>query len=504
MFQKAGVLLACVIVAIGGIIYELIIASAASYLMGNSIVQFSLTIGIYLFGMGLGSFLVRYVKGRYIEAFILVEILLSVIGGLSGLALYYVFGFYNQLFMTFFVSLVLIIGVLIGFEIPLLVDILDKKFKGGKSLSNVLTLDYIGALLASLAFPFILLPYLGVIKSALLVGFLNLVIAVILLVFFYEVSRFKKLFIGLQSVSLLLIVLLLTYSSSVAVRLEHKLYTDEVVHSEQSIYQNIVLTKHRDDVRLYLDRNLQFSSLDEYRYHEMLVHPLMTGLPHTERMLVLGGGDGLAVREVLKYVDVSEIVVVDIDAAITNLAKEHELVTALNQNALKHDKVTVINQDAVKYLRENTALYQGIIIDFPDPNNESLANLYTKEFYELVKKNLSADGMFVTQATSPFFTRESFWTINATIKEVFNHTSPMHSNVPSFGEWGFIIGSEYEPQSGVGAQVDGSIETRFITSEVLESSRYFPDDLRAEIDEANTIQNMILLQIYNREVRNFR
>ncbi len=299
---------------------------------------------------------------------------------------------------------------------------------------------------------------------------------------------------------LIIIIVFLCIGKILTNNIEKGLYRDDVILSKHTPYQNIVITKHKDDIRLFLDGNLQFSSMDEYRYHEALVHiPMMYAKNHS-RVLILGGGDGLAARELLKYNDIEEIVLVDIDKEMTDLCSNNKQIVELNNNSLKDDKVTIINEDGYIYVQENQKKFDVIIIDFPDPNNENLNKLYTNVFYNYIKANLNKNGVMVCQSTSPYYAKKSFWCINKTIKSQFDTVIPYHLQVPSFGEWGFNVAFNGENQIK-----DLVIETQYLNSENINSMFVFGKDEIISLDkiEENNMFKPTLITYYNEEVQNW-
>jgi spermidine synthase len=231
---------------------------------------------------------------------------------------------------------------------------------------------------------------------------------------------------------------------------DDNLYADEIILSRDTPYQHIVLTRFKDDIRLFLSSHLQFSSRDEYRYHEALVHPGLSSVPAPRSVLVLGGGDGLAVREILKYPQVERVTLVDLDPEMTRLFSTHPMLTTINQESLRSPRLRVTNADAFPWVDENRDSFDFIAIDFPDPTNYSLGKLYTTAFYTAAARHLSAQGLMVVQSTSPMFARDSFWCVVETLKQAGLRTYPYHVYVPSFGEWGFVLASKREftpPQS---------------------------------------------------------
>jgi spermidine synthase len=287
----------------------------------------------------------------------------------------------------------------------------------------------------------------------------------------------------------------LFFSTSVFDFFEQQLYEERIIYREQSRYQRIVITRNGEDVRLFLDGNLQFSSRDEYRYHEVLVHPAMSVARSHERVLVLGGGDGLVARELLKYEDVGEIIIVDLDPAMTDLAREFHPLTEINEGALDDERVRVINQDAYTFIQNSDELYPVVIIDLPDPNNESLSKLYSETFYRMLYNRLTPDGVFITQATSPYFVREAFWIIVHTIEESDFYTMPLRTYVPSFGEWGFVIGTPLQTPS---LEVPEGIELRYLNADVLAAAMVFDPDIDEVETGVNTLDDPILVAAYER------
>jgi spermidine synthase len=333
-------------------------------------------------------------------------------------------------------------------------------------------------------------------------GLSNLATACIVFWFFRDRITTRRYFLsGIIAASFIILAGGTVYSNKIAWELDHKLYQDEIIYSDQTRYQKIVLTKFKDDLRLYLNGNLQFSSIDEYRYHESLVHVPMSLSNHRSNILVLGGGDGLVLREVLKYPDVEKIILVDLDKAITDLSSSYPLITKINDNSFKSSKVAIINDDALKFLDSGSELFDVIIIDLPDPNNEGLAKLYSQEFYRLVSRRLAKDGVFVTQATSPYFSNKTFWLIDNTVRSAGFSTAPYHVQVPSFGEWGFVLGAKYQI-----SQPDTMIEnirTRFLDQNTMKTLFVFDKDLMPQSKEilVSTFYDPLILSSYNEDIR---
>lgn len=486
---------AAFIAGLCSIIYELLIATTASYFLGDSVKYFSLTIGIYMASMGIGSFVSKYIDDDLLKKFVVAEILLGLFGGLSIPLLYFAFA-YVDVFIPIYIVLTVVIGFLIGLEIPFLTRLMQDYNTLKFNIANILSFDYMGALIATLSFPFILLPFFGVYQSSLIFGLVNMSIGLVVLwVFAEEVGRSAGTLKRITVVSTVVIVSMMMGSNWFLGHWDARLYEDRVIHSEQTPYQKIVLTKHKNDIRLFLDGNLQFSSIDEYRYHELLIHvPLAIHKTPVRKVLLLGAGDGLAVRELLKYPSIEEVVLVDLDAAITQLARNNHYMTTLNEHSLASSRLTIINSDAFSYLQDNEHSFDFIVSDLPDPNNNALARLYSKHFYQLVRRNLSEDGLFITQATSPYFATDAFWSIVKTIKASdFDNVKPYHATIPSFGDWGFIMASSLTININ---QPKISVNTRFLDDAIFASLFTFSKDIQANNVSVNELDRPILLDYY--------
>lgn len=483
------------------IIYELVISTTSSYFLGDSVKQFSLTIGTYMFAMGVGSFLTKYVQGKELEAFVRTEIALGLIGGASVPLLYWLFQFQtNVQYQWTMLALVFIIGMLTGVEIPLLARVMKTYYPLKDNLANVLGYDYIGALGATLLFPFLLLPFVGLYSSSLIFGAVNLLLGLAVTLFFREqlaISRRRKIYAWTIG-GLVLFSLLLWRAAPFLEAWEARAYPHRVIYKEQSPYQNIVLTQNRDDLRLYLNRVIQFSSRDEYRYHEALaLVPSAWGGKEIESALVLGGGEGLLARELLKLPEIQELTIIDLDGQVSELAKRHPGLVRLNQASLTDPRTRVLAQDAAVFLRNDTAHYDLIIADLPDPSSESIARLYSTWFFKMARARLTTDGVFATQATSPYHTRDTYWSIYETLKASgYENLLPYHVNVPSFGEWGFILAAEQPGQLGYRSDVP----TRFLDERIISSMVYFPSDIAHPGDvRPNRLDKPVLLDYFLEE-----
>lgn len=496
-FKIRPLLFTTLIISGCSMIYELIIGSLGSYLLGNSVVQFSLTIGIYLFAMGVGSYGSKFIHQHLFDYFASLEVIVGLLGSFSSIILFLCY-IYTDIYSIVMYGLTFGIGFFVGLEIPLLVRIIEQHDKVLKDeLANLFAFDYIGGLLGSLAFPLLLLPQFGYITVAFITGILN-ILAASVIVFKYDAHlKWKKSLKTVIVASLIVIVSFIFFGNRLTNFLEGGLYEDQVIFSKQTLYQKIVVTKHKDDLRVFLDGNTQFSSIDEKRYHEALVHiPVgLTGQP--KKVLLLGAGDGLAARELLKYSSIEKITLVDLDEEMVELCRTNPEISKLNEQSLDNPKVELVYEDAFTFLEKNKELYQVVIADLPDPNNESLNKLYTTSFYRLINRSLTEEGIMVTQSNSPLFTGNAFWCINKTLKEEFPYVVPYHLYVPSFGDWGYNLASKtkIEPAKIKLDQLDLS----YLNEQTLPVLFSFAEDEKKDLAklEINTLFKPKLFEYYD-------
>jgi spermidine synthase len=486
-------LLSVLVVATCGLIYELLAGTLASYLLGDSVTQFSTVIGAYLFAMGIGSWLSRYVHGDEIGTFLRVELLIALLGGWSAAALFLLFPVVGDFRFALY-ALVLAIGTLVGLEIPLLIRILKNRFAFRELVSNVLTFDYVGALLASVLFPLVLVPRLGMIRTGFVFGVANVAVALALIWVLRHSRR-----IGFDLVAALLVLATLVGGLAHAEQLQRwsevAFYDEPVVYARSTRFQRIVLTRRGDDLRLYLNGNLQFSSRDEYRYHEALVWPAMGRVANPANVLILGGGDGLAAREVLRDPKVHAVTLVDLDPEMTRLFRDSKTLAALNRGALASPRLRVENADAFGWIRRARGSYDVIIVDFPDPTEFALGKLYTESFYREVARILKPDGVMTVQSTSPLIAPRSYWTVASTLEAAGLTARGYHAYVPSFGEWGFTMAGHRAPPAA--ARLPKGL--RFLTAESEPLMYHFPPDMARRPTPVNRLDNQALVRSFAEE-----
>ncbi len=473
-----------------------------------------------MFFMGTGSYISKYIRKNLFETFITVEIILGSIGGLSATALYSAFA-YTQFYYLYNFLFIAILGILIGLEIPIVARIINKYSSLKETVAKVFSFDYIGALAASVLFPLILLPWLGLIKTAFLIGIINLFVA------FYNAWLFRNFIKNgkVQTLISLFLILIFSggmfYSADIDEKLEQKVYQDKIIFKQQTPYQRLVFTRWNNDYRLFINGAIQFSSTDEYRYHESLVHiPAALSASH-ENVLILGGGDGMAAREILKYPDVKSITLVDLDPAMTKLATHNDIFKRLNKNSLSDERVKVFNEDAYLFIKNTSEIYSLIIIDLPDPNDTGLGKLYTKEFYKMLSGRLAKNGLMVTQSTSPYFSRTAYWCIAHTMGEIFDKPLTYKTDVPSFGIWGFVAGGNsidfmYKTDSvnfnqNIAKKVTFALEKnkimptlRYLNKESIPAMMIFERDMQEVETDINILSTQHLVDYYNKSADNWR
>ncbi|SDD95215.1 spermidine synthase [Actinokineospora iranica] len=492
-----------------GLVYELALVALGSYLIGDTVGQASIVVSLMVFAMGVGALAAKPLQRRAAVSFAVVELVLALLGGLSVLLLYAAFAWLS-LYTPALIVMALVLGALIGAEIPLLMVLLQRirRQDAGSAVADLFAADYVGALLGGLAFPFVLLPVFGQIEGALLVGIVNALagLGLVLTVFRAELGRRAKAALILAAVAVggvLTGAYLLAEDFEVTAR--QALYADPVVHAERTPYQDIVVTEAvsltgNRDVRLFLNGDLQFSSVDEYRYHEAMVHPAMSG-PKRDNVLVLGGGDGLALREVLRYPDVKSVTLVELDPAVVALARTDPRLSELNRHAFDDPRVAVRTEDAFGWLRSNTDRYDVVLVDMPDADSTATAKLYSVEFYGLVDRAMADHGRMVVQAGSPFFAPKAFWCVETTLRAAGVHSVAYQVSVPAFGEWGFHLGA----RGGVPAlTLPPGMPLRSLDQASLAVAATFPPDRRRPADlPASTLMNPVILGFAREEWTNY-
>ncbi|RUT04572.1 polyamine aminopropyltransferase 1 [Dulcicalothrix desertica PCC 7102] len=501
--QRRTLLLAAAVSSGTGLAVELLLGNLASYLMGNQALAYGIAIGGFLAAMGIGSYLSRFIapkeQGRALQremltAFIKIELLIAPLTALLPMALFALFVADSAVIWQALFVVTILLGILAGLEVPILARLLEIVDGVRDAISGVLALDYLGGLLGSLAFPLLLLPFLSMFPTAFVLGAFPALMVFAIGQCFPSMRRWG--YAGL----ILGIVLLISAPASIPLgnKLENNLYNAPIIKRVQSTYQRIVLTRQGKDLRLFLDGDLQFSTVDEYRYHEALVHPAMSAVPKRKKVLVLGAGDGMAVREVLKWQGVERVVLIELDPTIVKLATRYPQLAKVNANSLKDPRVQVINADAFVQAPKLPDIFDVIIADFPDPDHDSLAKLYSDGFYRRLMGRLAENGVLVTQASSSFFTPKVISCITATIAHTGLMVHPYVADVPSFGPWGFVLASRNNIDT---TKLKLEIPTRYLTTPLLQHIFELPKDIEFGNTEINRLTHPVIVRYQSQESR---
>ena len=487
---------------LSGIVAEYILSTLATYFLGDSVFQWTMILSTMLFSMGLGSRISTYFSTKILEKFLIAEFALSLLASTAALSTYFLMGQTEHIGVIIY-GFSIAIGLLIGMEIPLVIRINEENEELRTNIAGVMENDYYGSLIGGLFFVFVGLPYLGLTHTPFVLGGINLLVAIAL---FFRLKKHihptYRISFAIAIPTITCILLFLSYNSDEIVLYgEQKRYNDKVVFSKETRYQKITITQWKEHYWLYLNSSKQLCTFDEFLYHEPLVHPVMKLTKDPRHVLILGAGDGCAIREVLKYKSVAQITLVDIDPEMTRIGKSNEIFTKMNDSAYHNPKVKVVNQDAFQFLENNDNFYDVMILDFPDPKSIDLNRVYTKEFYRLCNRRLRPFGHIVTQAVSPYYTTKAFRSIEKTVAASGFQVLPIHNHVYSFGEWGWIIGSKQSSsdemkQILLDASFD-DLEVEWITNESIKLMTSFGKDLiNADGVEVNTIHNPVLYRYY--------
>jgi spermidine synthase len=491
---------------LSGIVAEYILSTLATYFLGDSVFQWTMIVSVMMFSMGLGSRLSKFFDTELLKKFIQIEFLLSFLVSFSSLFAYTVAAFTPYTAFIIY-ALSISIGVLIGMEIPLVIR-LNAEFEMLKiNVASVIEKDYYGSLVGGVFFAFVGLPYLGLTYTPFILGGINFSVALILFLMLWKhIKKADQVLLTCQAVVLLLLISVIPFFAKPIVLFgEQQRYKDKIIFEQQSRYQRIVITQWKENYWLYINGNQQFSSIDEVMYHEPLVHPILNMVKHPTDVLVLGGGDGCAVREVLKYPSVQNIVLVDLDPAMTELGQKHPVITKINQHSLANPKVKIVNEDGYSYLEKCKDFYDAIIIDLPDPKTVELGRLYSLEFYSLCYKQLRARGGLITQAGSPYYATKAFVCIDTTMQKAGFSTQMMHNQILSFGEWGWVLGLKNYTGQNLRNDLQSfdykNIKTNWLNKEAMQMITSFGKNIYPNISdtsgiEINTVHNPVLYRYY--------
>lgn len=503
--SKSNILkLALFATGLSGIVAEYVLSTLATYFLGDSVFQWTMIVSMMLFSMGLGSRISRYISGDLLKKFIYIEFILSLLVAFVSIITYLSSAYYGDNTIIIY-GLSILVGLLIGMEIPLVMRLNDEHEELKINVSSVMEKDYYGSLLGGVFFAFIGLPYLGLTYTPFILGSINFLVACLLVYIlwkFIEQKLQKRLLVLITGVALIIGAGAFTAKGIIDFGEELR-YKDRVVFSEQTKYQRIVITQSKEAYWLFINGNQQLSSIDEVMYHEPLVHPVMGLLKNPKHILVMGGGDGGAVREILKYPSVEKITVVDLDPRMTELGQTQDWLVSMNQNSLNSEKVEIINADGFTWLENNQDYFDAVIIDLPDPKTVELGRLYSYEFYQLCYNHLRPHGVITTQAGSPYYAARAFNCIDQTMTEAGFTTAPLHNQVVTLGEWGWVMGVKEGDKEDLKTALQSldfqGIQTNWMNKESMTlitsfGKRVFPDDDKPV--ETNRIHNPVLYKYY--------
>ena len=526
-----------------GIVAELSLFQLAESLLGNTITNLLYTMGVMMFFMGIGAWVAngRIMKKATMNGFIFLEIGLSFAVSSTIPLITYLAGVSVVSPLFIFILFSAFIGCFIGMEIPIMQKLIHEETKEDiqKISSSVMMADYFGSLVGFAAFSLVLLYTLGLASSNLSAGAANLLSASLIFVFYRQkVSVLAKAVIVF---AVFVITSLGLNIHSIMDKAEQNLYAHKIIWSKQTPYQKIILTDNskegnpkydelhsnryklqykevdsfkiganvlevyqdkRDAYSLYLNGGLQFNTYDEAFYHEFLVHPALSLIENPRSVLVLGGGDGMGIREILKHKSLDKIVLVDLDEQMLKAFKESPLLQKFNAGALNNKRVEIIADDAWNYVRNTPQKFDCIIADFPDPHHSATAKLYTAQFYKLVKRNLEEKGIFITQSSSPLLDNKAFLCIRKTLLDSGFNVLSCHIEMESFFQWGFQICSvsmqEKEMKSRL-SNIDINVETDFLNRDTVKASWLWPKNFYRHYPEipVNDLMSLKLLQMYH-------
>lgn len=505
MHIKSNILrIAIFATGLSGIVAEYILSTLATYFLGDSVLQWTMIMSVMLFAMGLGSRLSKRIESHLLEKFIYIEFALSILVAFSSLVAYTASA-YTAYAGGIIYGMSILVGLMIGMEIPIVVR-LNEEFQDLRvNISSVLENDYYGSLVGGLFFAFVGLPYLGLTYTPIVLGLVNFVVAVgLFLVLRKNIDRkYRIVIVSLASVISVLLISGFFVAEPIIKYGEQEKYKDKVVYAEQSKYQKIVITQWKNDYWLFINGNQQLSSLDEEMYHEPLVHPAfgLSKTPHN--VLILGGGDGCAVREMLKYPEVRHITMVDLDPAMTELGIHNPIMLEMNEGAMLSPKLEIINTDGYNFIEDCDDMFDVIIIDLPDPKTIELGRLYSYEYYTKCNKHLRKHGVIVTQAGSPYFAPNAFNCIDKTMQAAGFSTLPLHNQVLTLGEWGWILGAKNISSQNIKKELKKldfeGIETQWINNDAMSLITSFGKDFFSKDStevEVNRIHNPVLYKYY--------
>lgn len=515
-----------------GLIYEYLLSHYAGRVLGIMESTIYTMIGLMIVAMGLGSFAARKITCSY-KGFAWLELLIGLFGSASILFIAAFIGFSQILPATIadlmslpndalpqggvFKQLTLIalntpylfgflLGFFIGMEIPLIARIREELHDEHltHNFGTMYGADYIGAGVGAAIWVFFLLR-IDISQAAAITASLNLIAGLIFVIRFWKKLTWRKTLISAHMLLAMMIVIIFQFGNSWLNKMSNLLFLDNVVYSQQTRYQQLTFTERKmggntpDVINLYLNSRLQFSSADEFIYHGYLVTPTLAASARQDNILIIGGGDGLALRDVLQW-QPHRVTLIDLDEELVGLFTSPELhlpdnlaneVKRLTKHSFHDPRVNVINEDAFlaidKLIKENQS-FDAIIVDLPDPSHPDLNKLYSVNFYARLNLLLAGDGIFTVQSTSPYHAKDAFISIGKTVEQAgFNHVEQMHTNVPSFGEWGWTIATKRgaSPSKRIASMNQFEVKHSWVNVPLVLNAFAFPENFYQDKEKIN-------------------
>jgi len=506
-----------------GLIYEYLLSHYAGRVLGVMESTIYTMIGLMIVAMGLGAFAARKIKCAF-NGFVYLELIIAflgctsilIIGGLIAITQTFPHliadmfslppdmlpqgGLFKQLSFLAYNSpyfFGLLLGFFIGMEIPLIARIREQIHQQhlANNLGTIYGADYIGAGIGAAIWVLLLLS-IDITKASALTAALNLIAGSFFIIRYWQHLQWRKTFVSLHLLFTLVVILVFNFGNQWINQMNSLLYLDKVVHTQKTRYQQLTFTERHmglgqnNIINFYLNGRLQFSSIDEHIYHDYLVAPVLAGSARHDKILIIGGGDGLALRDVLKY-NPKSVTLIDLDADLIDIfqhTSNHlprrlaQQIAQLNQNSLQDKRVNIIRADAfiaINDLLKSSQVFDAIIIDLPDPSHPDLNKLYSVNFYARLKQLLSGDGLIAIQSTSPYHAKNSFISIGKTVAAAdFIHVQQYHDNVPSFGEWGWTIAAKSgaSPLTRLNNLTSLPIKHSWLNLPLLKSAFVFPNN----------------------------
>ncbi|KFZ39075.1 spermidine synthase [Shewanella mangrovi] len=531
-----GVLAAC------GLIYEYLLSHYAGRVLGALEAAIYTMIGLMIVSMGFGAFAARHIKSAF-TGFALLELTVAFIGSLAILATAAIIGFGHELpkiiaetlglppdqlpnggFIGTFQELAVylpyvwgvLLGLMIGMEIPLIARV-RQALSQEHLLHNAGTIygaDYIGAGVGAAIWVGFMLMLDTQLAASITAAF-NLLAGFIFILRFRRRIKAAKWLLAAHTLVAGVLMLLAIKGPFWEQSFNNLLYQDKVIYAKATRFQQINFTErlmgnHLAPVySLYLNGRLQFSSIDEHIYHAYLVHPTLAASARHDNILVIGGGDGLALKQIFKW-QPQHITLVDLDAEMIKLFSEpptdmpkrlRQALLKLNGDAFHDPRVNVMIADAfngVDKLLAQGKKYDAIIVDLPDPSHPDLNKLYSDVFYRKLGQLLSGDGAMTIQSTSPYHATKAFLSVGKTLSAAGFNVKQYHHNVPSFGEWGWTIGTlrGQNAQQRLAPLTQLPITDEWLTAGLVHAAFEFPNHFYSKLDQVN-VNTLGSLQLYH-------